>query len=139
MSTTTTRKAIAAKANARKAPAKATSARKAAPAKAKSATVQQVRANVRKAATTGNGKATPKLTARHVAAGNSDTAHYVAQQVRAAREKAGLTTAQLAERMATSDGAVRRIEDARTNCTAATLANVAQGLGAQLVINFGKR
>jgi ribosome-binding protein aMBF1 (putative translation factor) len=82
---------------------------------------------------------TPGLSARAIAAGNSDTAHYVAEVVRAAREAAGLSTKELAEKMATSDGAVRRIEDGRTNCTAATLANVAQALDAQVVISFGKR
>ena len=77
--------------------------------------------------------------ARHNAAANSDTAHTVAATVREAREAAGLSKAELAEKMATSAGAVARIEDARTNCTAATLANVAQALGCSLVISFARK
>jgi ribosome-binding protein aMBF1 (putative translation factor) len=117
-STTTTKaRKTASKATGRKAPA----AKKSAPAKP----AARAKAN-------GAAKRTPAtqlIKAEHAAA-------YVAQVVTGAREAAGLSKAQLAERMATSAGAVARIEDARTNCTAATLANVAQALGKKLVISF---
>jgi|HubBroStandDraft_3_1064219.scaffolds.fasta_scaffold410882_2 ribosome-binding protein aMBF1 (putative translation factor) len=63
---------------------------------------------------------------------------YVGAQVKAARLEAGLSKRELAERMATSEGAIDRLEGGRTNPTSETLANVAQGLGVdRLVIVFG--
>jgi hypothetical protein len=81
-------------------------------------------------------KTVPAKARRAPAATEPTPAEYVAEVVRRTREAAGLTTKELAERMGTSDGAVRRIEDARTNCTVATLANVAQALGGKLTIGF---
>jgi DNA-binding transcriptional regulator YiaG len=64
---------------------------------------------------------------------------YVGAQVKDARVAAGLSKRDLAERMATSEGAIDRLEGGRTNPTSETLANVAQALGdRRLVIVFGE-
>lgn len=58
----------------------------------------------------------------------------IAELVYTARTQAGLTQAQLAERMGTSSSAVSRLESAGTVPTVTTLARLAEALGLQLSV-----
>ncbi|MCY3924177.1 MAG: helix-turn-helix transcriptional regulator [bacterium] len=60
----------------------------------------------------------------------------VGEQVRDARETAGLTQRQLATRMATSQAAVARLEAGGTSATLATLQKVAAALDMKITVNL---
>ena len=53
-----------------------------------------------------------------------------------ARTQAGLTQAQLAERLQTTQSAVARFESGKTNPSTSTLRKIAQATGTQLKISF---
>lgn len=60
----------------------------------------------------------------------------LAQQLKAMREKAGLSQKQLAERVRTKQPSIARIERARTLPRLDLLQRVAHALGAEMVVSF---
>lgn len=67
----------------------------------------------------------------------TDEAADAALQIRMARKRAGLSQAELAERMAVTQQQVQRLEDPdKSNPTVATLQAIAEALGTRLRIRF---
>ena len=60
----------------------------------------------------------------------------VGDRVRAAREHAGLTQRELAERMGTSQAAIARLEAGGVSATLATLHRVASAIGVELRVEL---
>src|SRR5688572_10313523 len=60
----------------------------------------------------------------------------VGDRVRAAREHAGLTQRELAERMGTSQAAIARLESGGVSATLATLHRAASAIGAELTVEL---
>lgn len=60
------------------------------------------------------------------------------QLVRAVRERAGLTQAQLADRLGVRQGTVAEVETDRRGVTVERLARIAAALGAPLTITLGR-
>lgn len=58
------------------------------------------------------------------------------QSVKAARAGAGLTQAQLAQRMGTTQSAIARVEAGRRYPSVETLDQIAQATGTRLIISF---
>ncbi len=66
----------------------------------------------------------------------SEAEFELAREVIAARVKAGLTQEQLAERMATTQSVIARLESGRTRPSTQTLARLAEATGTRLRIVF---
>lgn len=64
------------------------------------------------------------------------TARIVGQEVRSARKAAGLTQAEVAERLATSPAYVTNVEAGRLNLTLGQLTRIASALGATLDVKL---
>jgi transcriptional regulator with XRE-family HTH domain len=64
------------------------------------------------------------------------TARLVGQEVRSARKAAGLTQAEVAERLATSPAYVTNVEAGRLNLTLGQLTRIASALGATLDVRL---
>jgi ribosome-binding protein aMBF1 (putative translation factor) len=62
----------------------------------------------------------------------------IGEQIRAAREEAGLTQRLLAERMSTSQAAIARLEAGGVGATVTTLQRVADTLGLTLTIELSR-
>jgi transcriptional regulator with XRE-family HTH domain len=60
----------------------------------------------------------------------------VGSAVRAARRRAGVSQAELAERAGTSQPSIARLEKGRVSPTVITLDRIARALGSDLVIDF---
>ncbi len=60
----------------------------------------------------------------------------LARAITDARTKAGLTQAQLAKRMKTTQSVVARLEGGRVNASTETLARIAKATGSHLTIDF---
>lgn len=64
------------------------------------------------------------------------TAIMVGSAVRAARQRAGVSQAELAKRARTSQPAIARLEQGRVSPTIISLDRIAKALGSELVIDF---
>ena len=62
----------------------------------------------------------------------------LAEQVVRARLKAGLTQAELAKRMGTTQSAIARLEAGRTDAKMSTLRKLAKATGARLNVSLGR-
>lgn len=78
----------------------------------------------------------PKHLAHSDASDAVDDVLAVAQAIAKARATAGLTQAEVAERMRTTQSNVARMEGGRTTPSTRTLEKFAQAIGARLRINF---
>lgn len=71
--------------------------------------------------------------------GEAQLAAEIGDQVREARETAGLSQRELAERMGTSQAAVARLEAGGVGATVTTLHRVAVALGLELSVELARR
>jgi len=76
---------------------------------------------------------------RHQAYREAKEAFDLAEQVRAARERSGLTQAQLAARIGSTQPAIARLEAGGVTPNLATLRRIAAALGMELVVQLRGR
>jgi len=78
----------------------------------------------------------PRSAARLRAYRSAKEAFELAERVRNAREKLGITQAELAARIGSTQPAVARLEAGGVNPSLDTLARIADALGLELVVQF---